>query len=248
MKKKVIMLFVAILPFFITACKSKPIEIDATKHLVVKFEGFNGEATAKIESNEIEYNQTNETIKKIIETFQYEITPSQGLENGDVVTISIVYDKALEDRANVKLLNLEKEFTVDGLFGEERKQVIKNEVKEDGKESLKSYHVIDGIEIPSEWKMTEEEKQAYVTYMKGLQNQSSSLEEETGGSEIWKQGTSDKETKRKSTSFMIKDYKDSITAFDEAEDFGKYSSQQYKIEQIFEDEILVGYKCVFKDA
>ena len=46
---------------------------------------------------------------------------------------------------------------------------------------------------------------------------------------------------------MISEYKDGISAFDAAEEYGKYSSQYYRVEKIMKDERLTGYRCVFKE-
>lgn len=235
---------VAILPA--SGCRQERIPINVTENLEVDYSGFNEEATAEIKSNKIEYDKADETIERLIDSFEYEIVPDEGLKNGDRITVKVKYEKNLEKIANVELTNLEKEFTVSGLHGNQRKQEVRKEKTDDGETILKSYDVIDGIEIPSEWKMTEKEKEEYLDYLDSI-GKSSETKQDTGGNESWKKGISDKATKRKNTTFYIEDYKDAITAFDEAEKFGKYSSQEYRIEQVSEDSKLVGYKCIFKD-
>ncbi len=247
MKKRIFLAclaFVAILPAF--GCRQKPMEIDATENLKIAYSGFNEEATAEVESNEIEYDKKDETIARLIKSFEYDISPDKGLKNGDKVTVEVKYEKNLEELANVELVNLKKEFTVSGLHGDQREQVVKEEKTEEGDTILKSYDVIDGVEIPSEWKMTEKEKEEYLDYLDSI-GKENGMTQESGGNEAWKQGIAENTTKRKDTTFYIEEYKDAITTYDAAEEFGKYSSQEYRIEQVMEDDELIGYRCIFKD-
>ena len=54
--------------------------------------------------------------------------------------------------------------------------------------------------------------------------------------ETWKKGKSEKQTRRKSTSFMIDGLQEmEFLLLIRAEEYGKYSSQYYRIEKIMQD-------------
>lgn len=246
-RKKIFFLLLAPLLF---SCRGKqpPVKIDATKNLEMEITGFNENTEATIEKNEIPYDKNDETMERLIDSFKYKIQPDSGLKNGDVVTVTVTYDKSIAELANAEVVNTKKDIRIDGLDGKKRERIVLKEKNQDGEDVLKSYDVIDDVKIPADWKMTEEEKQRYIEYMNDIKNNSENvdLHEDSGGNEDWKKGKSEKQTRRKSTSFMIDEYKDGISAFDAAEEYGKYSSQYYRIEKIMQDGKLTGYRCVFK--
>lgn len=248
MRKK-LMLLLLLAPLLIS-CKGdrSHIKIDATKNLELEITGLNENAEAAVKQNEIVYDANNETLTRLINSFNYKIHPDSGLKNGDVVTVIVTYDKSIAKLANADVENTKKEIKIKGLAGKSRQRIVLKEESQNGEEVLKSYDVIDDIKIPSEWKMTEEEKQRYVEYINDIRNDTGKTEmiQDTGGNEDWKEGQSKKLTKRKTTSFMIEEYKDEISAFDAAEEYGKHSSQYYRVKKIMKGEKLVGYRCVFK--
>ncbi len=243
------LLFLLLAPLLFSCRKEPPIKIDATKNLELVITGFNEDAEARVESNKIPYDKNNETVERLINSFKYKVKPDNGLKNGDEVTITVTYDSNLAKLANANIENTEKVIKIDGLSGSKRERLLIKEENSEGEMITKSYDVIDDIKIPAEWKMTEEEKQRYVEYLNDIKNngEEPDLHHDSGGNEEWKKGQSDKLTKRKNTSFMISEYKDGISAFDAAEEYGKYSSQYYRVEKIMKDERLTGYRCVFKE-
>lgn len=250
LKRGIGFLFVIGIGFLCTGCtKEEPVELDAFKNMEIHYSGWNHSGKAEVE-NTIQYTGNDETILDFIDSISYKIQPNSKLSNGDTITVKVVYTKDLYKLANVRFKTENKEFKVEGLEENDREvitntETVENEDGEEEKKTTQSY-IYDGVEIPVSWNLTEEEKQQYIAYIKGIQNNTQI--EEPGVQENWMQGESEQVTKRKDADFFIKDYLDNaVSCYEDAFAYGNTSSQQFKIEAIIEKEKTIGYRCIFKE-
>ena len=245
---KILTTFIFIV-FCLTGCtRGDPIELDPFKNMEIEYTGWNGSGKAKVE-NTIDYTGNNESIKKFIDSISYKITPNKDLTNGDTITVELKYTKDAYKLANVTLKKEKKEFRVQGLLNGEHEVVTKKEMFEQNgeeKEKFSQSYVYDGVEIPAEWNLTEEEKQKYIAYIQG-NSQNNSLED-PGAEQQWFQGESETVTHRDDADFLVKDYLDNaISCYQDAYNYGATSSQRFKIDPIVENDKMVGYRCVFAE-
>ena len=236
--------------FLITGCMHKdPIELDPFEHIQIEYDGWNGQATASA-TTEIDYAGNNETVLKLIDSLTFRISPNKNLTNGNKIDVKVRYTQELCDLANVEFAEEEKEYTVSGLIDRNQKVVYKDKIvtDDDGEEhqQTEEYKVINGVEIPSSWNLSEAEERKYIEYVKGLEDDTE--KEETGVKSNWTQGESEKVTHRKDSSFYNEDYLDNaVTCYQEVYKYGIESSQKFKIEPIIKKEKTIGYKCIFKE-
>lgn len=236
------------LVFFLMGCShGDPIELDPFKNMKIEYTGWNGSGKANVE-NTIDYTGNNESVKKFIDSISYKITPNKDLTNGDTITVELKYTKDAYKLANVSLTKEKKKFRVEGLLSGEHEVITKKEkVVQDGeeKEKVSQSYVYDGVEIPAEWNLTEEEKQKYIAYVQGS-NQSDSSED-PGAEQSWFQGESEQVTHREDADFLTKDYLDNaISCYKDAYNYGATSSQRFKIDPIMKDDKMIGYRCIFE--
>lgn len=250
LKRGLSFLLVLGMGFLCTGCmKEEPVELDAFKNMKIHYSGWNHSGKAEVE-NKIQYTGNDETIIDFIDSISYKIQPNKNLSNGDSITVKVVYTKDLYKLANVEFKSEQKKFKVHGLEENEREVITNTETveSEDGNEEKKTTqsYVYDGVEIPASWNLTEEEKQQYIAYMKGIQNDTQM--DESGVQENWMQGESEQVTKRKDADFLVKDYLDNaVSCYEDAFAYGNTSSQKFKIEPIIEKEQMIGYRCIFKE-
>ena len=214
------------------------IEIDATKNIELTYEGLDGNIVAYVE-NHIEYDKTDEPVVKLIESFKYDISPNEYLSTGDTIKVKVQYNDQLAKIANVKIINIEKEFLVNKTYTYEGK-IVKDGIE---------YLIYDGYEIPAHWDMTEKELLEWLDYKKYLDENPN--DEDLGEEvQLWNSGLSETITNRQNTKFFASDFNgDLIKAEYEATSFGKTSSQEYRIDFIYDKETykLIGYETVFKE-
>ena len=214
---------------------SNPLKIDLMDGIAVRYSGWNGEGNAETVHTGISYTGNDEAVLKFIDTIQISVSPNSHLSNGDTVTVRAIYSDNARNLANVEVVQDVMTCTVDGLNGES----IIYEYDDNLKETL----TIDGYEIPDNF-TTDEERQAYVSYMKSLDGKTDVAEPEI--SEQWYIGKSENPTNFESTTFWTKDYgaypKDAYYA---ALDFGYSSSQPFKVESVMSGGHVDGYRTVF---
>ena len=227
-------------------------EIDITKNIEIKFSGWNGAGNAEVIKNDIPFDQENEAASRFIESIDYVITPNGNLSNGDIVEVRVRFNDEYREMAGLKVLNEKKEYKVTGLVGE--KVISKTEdsyiVDAEGnkKNDWQSIEIIDGIKIPSSWGLSDEEKQLYVEYQKKLAQDKNETGENDPAVIGWQQGENKNQTRRKTTSFWFEDYdKDEIKTYYAAIEYGKTSSQKYKVEPIMEDGEQKGFRTLFEE-
>lgn len=218
--------------------------------MTIQYSGWNEKGTAEV-LNTINYVGSNNTVSKFLDSVSYRIKPNKNLKNGDTIQVTLVYVESEKELANVEFTQESKTYTVNGLTELNERTVVKeNEivVDDDGNESisLKEYYVVNGVKIPSEWNLSEDEIEAYITYIQYLEENEAG--EETSIDVNWMQGTSEKATSRKSANFYFKDYLNNAnTTYNDAYNFGINSSQEFKIDPILEDETTIGYRVVFRE-
>lgn len=235
----------------IGCAKQKTISIDPFEDIQIKEKGWNHSGYLDVEKGDISYNGNDQTVQKLIDSIDFKIKPNKSLENGDQVTIELQYDKDLFQRVSVQFTKESKKYTLSKLT--DKKQTIRTEEKEiidengNKKTDINEYILIDGVEIPASWNMTEEEMQDYVQYVKEQDNETGFIEEH-GVQEDWIQGTAKEETHRKNAKFYMRDYGNlDMDCYQEAYEFGNTSSQKFKIRPIIEKDRTIGYECQFKE-
>ena len=83
------------------------------------FYGYNG--SGEVEGPMIIFDKINYEDEKaydldaVLNTVTFEVTPAEGLSNGDTVIVTATYDKDLAKKCRIKLDNFSKEYTVEGL-------------------------------------------------------------------------------------------------------------------------------------
>ncbi len=207
----------------------KEIPLDLTTGLEVQFNGENGSGTVSVTKN-IEYDGLNETVKRFIDSVTYSINPESGLSNGDLITVTAHYDDELRKLGSVVVENPTKEIQVEDL--------LTISVSDD-KETVYA----EGYEIPGSMAGSEEDRRLYIEYMKSLEQP----KDETAVPEDWSQGQVPSEDLREERVFLISEfnaYKND--AFDQAEEYGRSSSQEYQVRPVVEADQVIGWKTVFR--
>ncbi len=129
------------------------VEYDPFEKNELVIDGVSSRATAKMKRNDVESNY-----------FDYVITPNSGLSNGDKVTVKVECNESTEDyllRKGMKLVNREKEFTVEGLIEyvsklDEIPQKEMDEMKKQAEDTYKAH-------VAENW--SEAESAKAITYM-----------------------------------------------------------------------------------
>lgn len=239
--KKIVIIFIFAIVFFASIIGIKliffpePVVLDVTSGLVLEFTGVTGDGIANIKENKIDYEGSNRYVQDIIDNLTYEIEPQRNLSNFDEITVTVKIDEESLNKANVTLKNTVKKYQVRGL-------------EETLEQKQKLYDIVDGIEIPKAWGLTDEEKESYVEYQKQIEANQGEIIQDFGVQNSWQKGISEKETSKSSKKFYIEDTgNNSDIAYKRANEYGMDSSQEYKIIPIIENEDTVGYECVFKE-
>lgn len=119
--------FIIFMPFILTACGKK--KIDVTESITLQFDGCNGYGIAKIEN---EYAWEPEALEaagiKQIDSLtslsdgmtiemavSYEILPKENLSNGDEVIVKATFDNEAVKNYNIQFTAKERKFIVEGL-------------------------------------------------------------------------------------------------------------------------------------
>lgn len=230
--------------------------LDPLSDLQVDFIGENGKGHALITPPDIPYGGDDEAVLRLIEGIHYTVEPNSNLVNGQTVTAKIVVNENVKKLANVKWKNDTRKFQVKDLVSDQKEVITRpsqsSESKEDSDSSVlediqgtEEFFVVEGIEIPTSWNLTDEEIQAYVNYMHSA-NDSQAPADRT--QDEWIQGTAEAKTNRKNAKYYTKDYLENLTTtYKQAYSFGIESSQRFKVVPIVEDNNTVGYECIFED-
>lgn len=234
-----------------TGCTNKKVvSIDPFKDIQIKEKGWNQDGYLEVEKGDIPYHGNDQTILKLIDSIRFDVKPNKKLKNGDEVTIELKYDKELNSRVSVHFTKEETKYKLTKLV--DKKQSVRTEEKEvidkngEKKIDISEYIIIDGVEIPTSWNLTNEEMQDYIQYIKN-QDDDTEMIDEPGVKVEWIQGTSETKTNRKDAKFYMKDYGNlDMDCYNAAYEFGNVSSQQYKIRPIVDNSRTIGYECVFK--
>ena len=85
----------------------------------IKIDGYDGEATANVDANElrqyIEYEGNDEAVQSFIQSVTYSVTPAENLKEGDKITLKADYDRTDAKEAKVKVTKDNITFTVGAL-------------------------------------------------------------------------------------------------------------------------------------
>ncbi len=90
----------------------RTIEIDVTKHIVLRYSGENGSATLRVSNEEVSINQR---LQDFYDSLRFTVTPNENLSNGDQVTISAEYDHELAQQYHLEPIHQVTTITVEGL-------------------------------------------------------------------------------------------------------------------------------------
>lgn len=225
MKKAIIGILVCFLGLFgyvfYKSANPDPITIDLTQNVTVKFKGKDTLGTAEIENN-FEINTDKSYINKFVNGVEYTISKDSFLSNGDKIVLKATYDKSFANSKNIIVKNAKKTIKVKGL--------------------KKYYDTYKGVTVTTD--MTKKEKEAaYKAYLKEQEQESSSdsLSPSTGAdsddADLY-QGDLSVKTNKTSKTF---------SKYSEAYNYGKESSQQYKV-KAFQEDGETKYRCEFVDG
>lgn len=87
----------------------RTIDLDVTRSIVLVYDGESGSASVDVKP---QYNTVNQRIVQFYESAQYLVEPKENLSNGDVITITVQYDKELAQRYHIQPLNTIREIVV----------------------------------------------------------------------------------------------------------------------------------------
>lgn len=87
----------------------RTIDVDVTKDASITYRGETGSASVKVKNETKNYNQR---IQEFMDSIYYEVTPQEGLSNGDTITIQAFYDKELARRYNIHPINVTRKISV----------------------------------------------------------------------------------------------------------------------------------------
>lgn len=214
----------------------EPTQLDVLSNLELSYQGMEGQGTASIKGNDIQYNGDDKEVIDFIESLNYEISPKKNLSNYDDVVVKVLFNETAMKEANVELDSASRTYQVRGL-------------EETPEQKSERVEVIDGHEVPRDWELEDEDKKAYIEYLKQLENAGDDLVEEKGAYTEWIKGNSKEETKKKNKEFLTKDYaNNSSVAYKRAVEYGLTSSQEFKVQPIIDDDETIGYVCIFKQG
>jgi hypothetical protein len=202
------------------------VSVNLTENLSVSFAGSSGEGYVEDIENSVDLPQ-KEDFLQWADGLTYEISPNKNLANGDIVQVTVIYDTDEAENLGIQPEQVAKEFVVDGLVDLENQEESTNSL---GMET----HIIDGVEIPDSWDLTDDEILSYIQYVKGLDDEPTS-EEEKAIEDEWIQGTSKDETNFENKTF---------SSYSFAYSYGISSSQKFKVEQVMQDNGFA-FQCTF---
>ena len=223
---KIIILFVSIIS---VGCNPFATRVNLAKNVQIKFNGADGSGIISFSTVNLQIKGVSpEKLKEFKNTFEYSVSAYTELSNGDIIEIIINYDESLAEELNLDIIQ----------------NVIK--VKVSNLKEVTGTTEFNGYEIPENWDMTDEEKEIYVEYLQSLEQVPPIGYESKIPDYIWYLGDSEIETQYSDREFYNNDYQAPIQAYNAAYDYGKNSSQQFKIEAIGEEANIIGYVCKFK--
>lgn len=231
--------------------KGEEVTIDPFENIEITVKGWNKSGSVNIKKGKITYSGKDETIDKLIDSISYKSDVHSNLKNGDLITVTFDYNTDYYDITNVSFKRDSYTYKVHGLHKKNVK--VKTEKssyvdEKTGKTKTKESetYIIDGVEIPVAWNLSEEEMQDYISYVKSCEDESNVPAEETKKKQ-WMQGTSKTKTHRNNSKFKLKKYNNNASeCYQAAYEYGNTSSQKYKIVPIIKNEVSIGYECVFK--
>lgn len=201
---------------------AKPKEVDLSENIVMKFSGVNGEGKAKVQENRLDLDMNDENYRKFAESLTYTIEPSRNLWNGSKVQVTVNYPRSLSEAAQLDPVETKTVFQVEGL----------------------KIPVFDEQEIPESMKEKDQDRELYQQYMEALSIQ----DDQADLGSIWISGEYPEAEKKQSRTFLFEDYTEyQNDAFDQAKEYGRTSSQQYRVAPVMEGEIQKGWKTVFEN-
>ncbi len=251
--KKILVLFF-IFSSILCGCSSKQeeITINPFENIKITQHGWNGSGYISVKKGTISYDGNDETIKKLIKSIDYKINNNSKLSNGDKVKITFSCNSDYKELSDVKFKKKSYIYTISDLQDDNRtirndERVVVNEDTGESKTVYTETMIVDGVEIPMDWNLSDDEIQDYVAYIKSMNSDEVTEESEVKVKQNWTKGTSKKKTYRKKSNFYFTDYNNnSSECYQAAYEYGNGSSQKYKIEPILEEEKTIGYKCIFK--
>lgn len=186
----------------------EPTHLDVLSNLELTFEGMEESGKASIKGNDIQYDGDDKEVLDFIASLKYEISPNKNLSNYDDVEVKVIFDEKARKEANVELESTSRTYQVRGL-------------EETPEQKAERVEIIDGHEVPRDWELEDEDKKAYIEYLKQLENAEDELVEEKGAYTEWMKGNSKEETKKENKEFLTKDYANNSTvAFKRANEYG----------------------------
>lgn len=87
-------------------------KVDVTKNITLQYSGESGNASLKVVSSKVNYNQRKQ---EFMDSITYQVSDNENLKNGDVITIEANYDKQLATTYHLKVINEKKTIVVEGL-------------------------------------------------------------------------------------------------------------------------------------
>ena len=218
--KKVILGIVGVIVVLGLAIGVKIYVFPEPTNLELTFEGMEESGKASIKGNDIQYDGDDKEVLDFIASLKYEISPNKNLSNYDDVEVKVIFDEKARKEANVELESTSRTYQVRGL-------------EETPEQKAERVEIIDGHEVPRDWELEDEDKKAYIEYLKQLENAEDELVEEKGAYTEWMKGNSKEETKKENKEFLTKDYANNSTvAFKRANEYGLTSSQEFKVQPI----------------
>ena len=90
----------------------RKIEVDVMDGMKLVYSGENGSASVEADKSG---NNINQREQAFLDTVEYQIEPSSGLKNGDIIHVKASYDHEIADQYNFDPVNTEMEVRVEGL-------------------------------------------------------------------------------------------------------------------------------------
>ena len=128
MMQWILILMVVLMCLGLTACGGNTAKVEMAPYLSVSYTGYNGNGTAHVNFDFADFEHAimsqwngKDTLEKLGEltavetTISYAADVSQGLRNGDTITVKIRFDEAKAKACGYHFIALEKKFTVEGL-------------------------------------------------------------------------------------------------------------------------------------
>ena len=130
MKKLIaILLLTAMCAALLAGCGGKTVSIDLSEYLNALYRGTDGDGTARADFDYTGFeeavmagvNSDSFNLGKLVQfesSMAFTVSPDSGLENGDQVTVTAVYDKDAAKDAGIAITGSSKTFTVEGLHAD----------------------------------------------------------------------------------------------------------------------------------